>query len=572
MAIRSSFTFLLAFSLALLASSSVSSAAIVKHSLYVKNLTINRLCKEHVIVAANGILPGPTISVHEGDTLVVDVLNQSPYNITIHWHGVFQLLSPWADGPEYVTQCPIRPGHSYTYRFNITGQEGTLWWHAHSSWLRATVHGALVIYPRRGRSFYPFPKPEKDIPIVFEEWWNRNVVDVEKEGFAHGGVPNRSDALAINGKLGDLFPCSKNDIYTLEVVHGKTYMLRIINAALNSQLFFKIANHNMTVVAVDAAYTNPYMTNTVVIAPGQTIDVLLTANQPIGSYYMAAHPYFGVVGVPFDNTTTRGIIAYKGSTSASAPLMPVLPAFNDTPTAHKFYSNLTTLIGGPHWVPVPRQVDEHMFITQGLNLDHCGANSTCVGPLGQRFSASMNNQSFVLPNTLSMLQAFYDGTSGIYTTDFPDNPPLAFDYTNTSLSFNPSLLFAPKVTKVKKLKYNAVVEIVLQNTAILGFENHPFHLHGFNFHVLAQGFGNYDNTKDRQKFNLVNPQSRNTIGVPAGGWAVIRFQANNPGIWLMHCHVEIHLSMGLAMAFEVENGPNRSSTLPPPPSDLPKCF
>ncbi|KAK4354105.1 hypothetical protein RND71_026299 [Anisodus tanguticus] len=72
-------------------------------------------------------------------------------------HGVFQLLSGWADEPEF----EIRPGNIYKYRFNLTGQEGTLWWHAHVSWLRATVHGALIIRPKRGRS-YPFPKPYKE--------------------------------------------------------------------------------------------------------------------------------------------------------------------------------------------------------------------------------------------------------------------------------------------------------------------------------------------------------------------------------------------------------------------------
>lgn len=81
-------------------------------------------------------------------------------------HGIFQKLSGWADGPEYVTQCPIVPGNSYTYKFKITGQEGTLWWHAHSSWLRATVHGALIIRPKSGHS-YPFPKPHKEVPILF---------------------------------------------------------------------------------------------------------------------------------------------------------------------------------------------------------------------------------------------------------------------------------------------------------------------------------------------------------------------------------------------------------------------
>lgn len=312
------------------------------------------------------------------------------------------------------------------------------------------------------------------------------------------------------------------------MVEGKTYMLRIINAALNNQLFFKIANHKLTVVAIDASYTEQYVTDVVVIAPGQTTDVLVTADQPVGSYYMAATPYASAANVPFDNTTTRGIIVYEGSTSAN-PLMPVLPASNDTLTAHKFYSNLTGLAYGPHWVPVPRQVDEHMFITFGLNLAPCGSNvtgnATCL-------SASMNNVSFVIPSTskLSMLQAFFFDVGGVYTTDFPNKPPVKFDYTNPNISSDQSLIVAPKATKVKTLKYNSTVEIVLQNTAFVGIENHPIHIHGFNFHVLAQGFGNYDSVNDQGKFNFVNPQTRNTIAVPVGGWAVIRFQANNPGL------------------------------------------
>lgn len=75
------------------------------------------------------------------------------------------MRTPWADGPEYVTQCPIRPGGFYTYRFTIENQEGTLWWHAHSKWLRATVYGALVILPKQGSNF-PFSLPQKDFPVI----------------------------------------------------------------------------------------------------------------------------------------------------------------------------------------------------------------------------------------------------------------------------------------------------------------------------------------------------------------------------------------------------------------------
>ncbi|KAK8561709.1 hypothetical protein V6N12_048773 [Hibiscus sabdariffa] len=565
--------FLFSFSLLLLAAASTASAArIVEHTFNVQNLTLNRLCNRHVITAVNGSLPGPTIRVQEGDTLIVHVFNKSPYNLTIHWHGIFQILSGWADGPNMVTQCPIRPGNKYTYKFKIIKQEGTLWWHAHASDLRATVYGALIIRPRTGKS-YPFPKPYREVPILLGEWWNANVVDIQNEALALGRGPNISDAYTINGWPGDLYPCSGNQMYKLKVKQGKTYLLRIINAALDNQLFYKIANHKMTVVAVDACYTKPYVTDVVVIAPGQTVDVLLTTDQSIGSYYMAARAYASAFGVvQFDNTTTRGVIVYEGAPSSTTPLMPVLPAYNDTPTAYKFYSNLTVLVRGPHWDPVPLKVDYKMFVTIGLELQVCPANTTCQGPVnGTKLSAGMNNQSFVFPTGLSMLQAFFFNVGGVYTTDFPAKPPLQFDYTNASINNNLPLLFAPKGTKVTKLKFNSTVEMVLQNTAILAVENHPMHLHGFDFHVMAQGFGNYNPATDSNKFNLFDPQMRNTIAVPVGGWAVIRFKANNPGVWLMHCHLDAHLSIGLATAFVVENGPTPETTLPPPPADLPQC-
>jgi len=85
--------------------------------------------------------------------------------LEIDRHGVLQLMTPWADGPSLVSQCPIQPSGSYTYRFSVPGQEGTLWWHAHSSFLRATVYGAFIVRPRAGNA-YPFPAPDMEVPIV----------------------------------------------------------------------------------------------------------------------------------------------------------------------------------------------------------------------------------------------------------------------------------------------------------------------------------------------------------------------------------------------------------------------
>ncbi|KAK9124367.1 hypothetical protein Sjap_013969 [Stephania japonica] len=563
--------FSLAIVLGLLASSS--SAAVVEHTFDVANFAVTRLCQSTTVAVVNNSLPGPTIHVHEGDTLVVHVNNKSPYNISIHWHGVFQLNSGWADGPGYITQCPIRPGNSYTYRFNITRQEGTLWWHAHVSVLRATVYGALLIQPKLGRN-YPFRRPYREVPIILGEWWKRNPVDVDREALGTGSPFPAPDAYTINGQPGHRYNCSSNEMFRLTVEQGRTYLLRIINAALNNQLFFKLAGHRFTVVAIDAAYTNPYETDVLVLAPGQTIDVLITTNQAPGNYYMAASTY-STSAAPFNDNFTSAVLHYATAPVTATPQLPPLPNVTDTPTAHRFYTSLTGLTTSPFWSPPPREVDESMFVTVGVGAEACGADMNCSGsPLGPRFrlAANMNNVSFQFPTSRSMLEAFHFNINGTYTEDFPNRPPVEFNYTDEAVSRNFTALWvAPRGTKVKKLKYNATVEVVLQNTAILTTENHPIHFHGLNFHVLAQGFGNFNEGSDRRSFNLVNPQERNTIAVPDGGWAVIRFRANNPGVWFVHCHLDVHLPWGLAMAFAIENGPTPSTSLPPPPSDLPRC-
>jgi laccase len=104
-----------------------------------------------------------------------------------------------------VTQCPVRPGGRYTYRFSVAGQEGTLWWHAHSSFMRATVYGALVIRPRRGA--YPFRRPDGEKTVLIGEWWNADAVLLERQAFLTGTPVAPADAYTINGKSGDFYDC-----------------------------------------------------------------------------------------------------------------------------------------------------------------------------------------------------------------------------------------------------------------------------------------------------------------------------------------------------------------------------
>lgn len=552
--------FLLAVCLNLFAATAMGS--IHRYKFDIESLSVTRLCQTHDIITVNGQFPGPTLHVHNGDTLIVEVRNKAQYNATIHWHGIRQFRTGWADGPEFVTQCPIRPGGSYIYKFKITGQEGTLWWHAHSSWLRATVYGALIIYPKRGTA-YPYTVPDKQFPIVLGQWWNSNPIDVVNEATLTGAAPNSSDAYTINGQPGDLYKdlynCSTSDTTRIRVKPGETNLLRVINAAMNNDLFFAVANHSMTVVAVDALYTKPVQTNFLMLGPGQTTDVLVTADQSIGSYYMAARAYSSGQGVAFDNTTTTAILEYVGvNSTSSSPQMPDLPFFNDTKSMTQFNAALRSLASPQHPVSVPQTVEENLLYTVGIGLFN-----------GTRLQASMNNFSFVLPSTVSMLQAHYFGIKGVFTENFPDNPPLQFDYTAENIST--SLSSPVKDTRVKVLKYNTTVQVVLQGTNIVAGESHPIHLHGYDFYIVGTGFGNYNPRRDPKHFNLVDPPKRNTVNVPVNGWAAIRFVADNPGVWMFHCHLDVHVTWGLAMVFVVENGPDYGSSLQRPPSDLPRC-
>lgn len=305
----------------------------------------------------------------------------------------------------------------------------------------------------------------------------------------------------------------------MEVEQGKTYLLRIINAALNDELFFGIAGHNLTVVEVDAVYTKPFTTQSILIAPGQTTNVLLKANQVPGRFFMAARPFMDVP-LSVDNKTATGILQYRGIPNNVLPVLPQLPAPNDTEFALSYNKKLRSLNSPQFPANVPLKVDRNLFYTVGFGKDPCPA---CVN--GTRLVASLNNISFEMPK-IGLLQAHYFNIKGVYRTDFPDRPQTPFNFTGAPLMANLGTLTG---TRLSKLAFNSTVELVLQDTNLLTVESHPFHLHGYNFFVVGTGIGNFDPAKDPAKYNLVDPIERNTVGVPTGGWTAIRFRADNPG-------------------------------------------
>ena len=315
------------------------------------------------------------------------------------------------------------------------------------------------------------------------------------------------------------------DTPVFHVQKGRTYLLRIINAALNAQYYFAITNHTLTVVEHDAEYLQPFETDVLLISSGQTFNVLVTANKKPGSYVVAASIYQPQPRIRLTTSTPATAVLYykhsgavNTSVNTSAMPLPTFPAYTNSTFENEFGERLRSLPGA---YVVPKTIDEDLLFTVGYALQNC---TDCVQlTTGSRMGAAVSNYGFVHPSSSSILQALYNNVSGVYETDFPGVPEVQYNYTSNFTNF------AKMATKVKVLEYGANVQLVLQDTGTLFFESHPMHLHGQNFFIVGYGVGTYNNLTDPTKFNLVDPPSVNTVAVPFGGWVAIRFQANNPG-------------------------------------------
>ncbi|KAJ3679648.1 hypothetical protein LUZ60_017659 [Juncus effusus] len=245
----------------------------------------------------------------------------------------------------------------------------------------------------------------------------------------------------------------------MEVEHGKTYLLRVVNAGMSNGMFFAIYGHKFTIISSDGTYLKPFITDYLMIAVGETLDLLLEANQnPENLYYIAIRSF--AYTSDFNPNITTAILQYAKQTNDTynrVPLLPSLPYYNDT---------------------------------------------------------------------------------------------------NAS---------------VKVLKYGERVEVVFQGTSLVLAEDHPLHLHGYSFYVMGQGFGNFNEKTDPLGYNYVDPPKKNTMEVPKNGWLAVRFQANNPGVWYLHCHLERHLTWGMSTAFIVKNGEEPSERILEQPQTMPPC-
>lgn len=238
-----------------------------------------------------------------------------------------------------------------------------------------------------------------------------------------------------------------------------------------------------------------------------------------GSYYcgfnLAEVISFGAVPLA---TPALAVIQYEGYNSTASPATPQFPSLLDNSPVQSYVAKLKGL--EPYSLPNP--VDTELVYVVGISSVNCSADEPCTTKL----AGTVQNSTFDDPKNTSLLEAYYNNTPGVYTTDVPDLPPVFEDFTSPTQT---DYILGNRGTRTRVLQFNQTVQLVLQNMYGFGILDHPFHLHGQDFYVVGTNYTNFNPAVDPAGFNLVDPPKFNTFSVPSGGWVALRFQANNPG-------------------------------------------
>ncbi|SPQ18182.1 018d7d51-946b-47ca-b38e-41bb42f0dc64 [Thermothielavioides terrestris] len=503
----------------------------------------------------NGKFPGPLIEANMGDRLVINVTNKLAANATtIHWHGLYQNGTNWFDGTTGITQCGIPPGQSLVYNFTLE-QFGTYWYHSHySTQYLDGILGPLIIHAPAeadARKLY-----DNDRVVLIQDWYhdvsqvnletylapdNENTEPIPDNGLINGiGYFNCSSYDADSG-----YTCYDNSTYSVLSLEPNTRTrLRFINTGAFTEFDVSIDNHTLSVIEADATLVKPVTVHRFPIHVAQRYSVVVETNQSTSTNYwlrgaMITSCFTG--NNPVLDTTTKAVISYSGN-STVVPSDDASVDWTDAIPIHCIDLDASTL--------VPTIPDPPPAATKMWRLDF----SFGIGAY-QLDRAKFNGTSWsVLDNTTTLIQAV-DGLAagqaqGSSTSSSSssaskwavDGPVGAFGSNQfvVGLSANGSI---------------DVVDILLYS---LDEGSHPFHLHGHTFWILQTGSGPFNWTAYQTTLYpaggaasslTANALRRDTFTLQPYAWTLLRFVADNAGLWAFHCHIAWHLEAGLMMQF-----------------------
>ncbi|KAI5247699.1 hypothetical protein E4T43_01796 [Aureobasidium subglaciale] len=483
----------------------------VEYSLDLTECTIAPDGISRKALCINGQFPGPLLEASWGDEVVIHVTNSMSLNGTsIHWHGIRQNYTNEMDGVVGLTQCALAPGQSMTYKW-MAESYGFSWYHSH---LTLQAYEGLF-----GPMYIAGPKSaDYDVDaghLIINDWSHIPVDDMYNDAQVAG--VRTMDTGLINGM--NINPAAKDGQpagvrYTVpsEFVPGKKYLFQLLNSAIQSTYKFYIDGHKFTVIATDFVPIEPYETTVLSINIGQRYEIIVEADQDVGDYFLRFDNQNACAST-INSDDIRGIIHYAGS-----------PGLTPNSTAHT-YPRKDNGVGGilgtcedeplASLVPVLKKTVSSPHET--VQHDILVSNS----------------------NAINLYRWYLDGTT--FQANWADATLYSIINNDTVPTYSGDLAISTSLGEW--------VYVIIESPIPLG---HPIHLHGHDFYILAAGYGNYGAGSE---LNLNNPPRRDVAFMPGdgptgqGGHLVIAFFTDNPGVWLMHCHIGWHVAMGFALQF-----------------------
>lgn len=457
------------------------------------------------VISCNGVYPWPDLRVKKGDRVVIELYNGlGDSDTSVHFHGLFQWDTNQSDGVPGLTQCQIPPGHSMVYNFTVPDQVGTFWYHSHTKGQYMDgMRGVFVIEDPEDP--YADLYEEEQI-IAVSEWYHKNITDLTKTFL---NLYNPTGAEPIPQNL--LFNNYMNG--TWNVKPDTSYLVRLVNTGGFVSQYIYLEDHNMTVVAIDGIYVEPYETDMIYITVAQRYDFIVHTKNDTSKNYAFMQKYDDTMLdlIPDDlllNITSN--INYNSENGWPEQYyvdeLDPLDDFYLTPYNHTQFQDYDDV---DHQITI--DVD---MINMGNGINY----------------AFFNNITYVGPKipTLGTVMSAEDDATALSAEIYGSN------------------------THSIVLQKDEIVEVVLNN---LDTGVHPFHLHGHFFQVYERG-PDYSEADAPVLYNSSIPYTprehsafRDTLYVRPQSYFVIRFKADNPGVWFFHCHIEWHLIQGLALTF-----------------------
>jgi FtsP/CotA-like multicopper oxidase with cupredoxin domain len=228
--------------------------------------------------AYNGTVPGPTLEVHEGDSVVIHFRNELPESTTVHWHGLH--IPADADGSPLF---PIAPGQSHDYTFRLArGSAGTYWYHPHPD-RRSAVQVAMGLFGAIIVRAADDPLAARGIPeklLILSD--NR----FESDGSVSFPDP-RSIAAEIdveNGREGNVLFVNGQVMPSIPIRRGQVQRWRVVNASASRVYRLALAGQSLIHVGSDGGlFGRPVEVPDILLANSGRVEVLVRDTEPPGS-------------------------------------------------------------------------------------------------------------------------------------------------------------------------------------------------------------------------------------------------------------------------------------------------